>query len=205
MRKASKLDCCFPFRPLPLTCCVALGKPCYWARLQCSFSVKWGRPPNLVCWGSKKPKLANTFCNPHSPPRVVAESISTAPWRRAGRRLMAAPTILPLSPSEARRSKTTEARWHGGLAQRGLLPGPLPASHLPPRQGYMTCALHKKLYLNTWGGGEPFTPLPTQKASLTPQALQRLKTKISLNHLQLYFIAEISHFLTINIKKIIIN
>ena len=46
-------------------------------------------------------------------------------------------------------------------------------------------------------------PLYPPKAATDLTEHPGTKASISLNHLQLYFIAEISHFLTINIKKII--
>lgn len=51
VRKASNWDSrpCFQVWPLPLTHCVALGKPCHWARPQFSSSVRWGYPQNSEC------------------------------------------------------------------------------------------------------------------------------------------------------------
>lgn len=145
-----------------------------------------------------------SFYKPQRSPWMVEHSISPALWRRVGGRPTAALTVFPPPRlPEVLRSKVTEACWHESLTRLGLLPGPLPTSHPPSLPGlHDMCALPKKFCLSTWGRGEPYTPLPIfHPKPLYPPPLQRFKTKVSLNHLQFYSRAEISHFLTINIKK----
>lgn len=79
---------------------------------------------------------------------------------------------------------------------------PCPPPTHPHSQGYMTCVPWERSCLNTQRGGEPSPPPTSNTEGLsTPLPLQNSKTKVSLIHLQLYSRAEISHFLTINIKK----
>lgn len=98
--------------------------------------------------------------------------------------------LLPPGPQN-QEIKGDQARWYGGLVWR---PG---AGSLPPAHTFFKGDTTPSL-VEAVDSGSPLYP---QRQRQTPTEHPGMKAKISLNHLQLYSGAEISHFLTINIKK----
>lgn len=207
MRKASNWDSwpCFQFWPLPLTCRVALDKPCPQAQAQFS------SPPLPQNLSAEVPTSQNSWkasVNLRALrgwwKKLLQRALSRDVWEGGGGCSHGSPASQPSRSLEIKGDRGLLAWRPGsaGPAPCSLAPCP-PPTH-PHSHTFTACALDKKLCLSA--RSELSTPSFQHGRPLRPHGSpQRLKTEISLNHLQLYSRAEISRFLTINIKKIIIN